>query len=156
LAKAWLGKARALVFFRRLDGAEEAIERAIELDPQNSAAYLARASLNEIRGNLEPMLADMRRALELDPQNATLWHSLSMVDAKFGRLSEALAKLDRALEVDPDLVQARIDRSKYLGNRGRVEEALRDLEHAEACAPSPGQLQELRDLRRSLGSRVPR
>ncbi len=82
--------------------AEQAADRAIELDPRSGPALAAKAyivSLDYARWRTVGPLFE--RALALDPQNITtrLWYGAWL--GKIGRFPEALAQLRKGLDVDP-------------------------------------------------------
>jgi tetratricopeptide (TPR) repeat protein len=86
--------------------AEEAIDRAIALDPKSSKAYLARGIGNYYKpamfgGGPELALKDIRRAVELDPKSAEnyLWMGLTL--RKLHQDAAAREAFAKSLELDP-------------------------------------------------------
>jgi TolB-like protein/DNA-binding winged helix-turn-helix (wHTH) protein/Tfp pilus assembly protein PilF len=80
-------------------GVRELIDRAIALDPNLAAAYVARG---ELRTNDEDAERDLRHALELAPNDAAALAALGeLIGAPSPRAGEALALLDRAIALDP-------------------------------------------------------
>lgn len=55
------------------DGALSAINRAIEIDPNNVAAYRQRILINQLKGDLRASLSDYDRALALRPNDGELF-----------------------------------------------------------------------------------
>src|SRR6516225_10205268 len=69
----------ALLFFSESDwlAAERSLRRALDLDPEQTEAYLLYRQLLEALGNLESGLAVKRKALELEPRSPLVHFSIS-------------------------------------------------------------------------------
>jgi Flp pilus assembly protein TadD len=92
--------------------AVEAINKALELDPKSSEAYLSRGVGNyylpaTLGGGLEPAIRDFRKALDLNPKSAEAQLWLGIALRKAGRNAEARAALKKSLELDPNRVWAK-------------------------------------------------
>ena len=115
---------------------EQAVKRALELDPLSSEAHASRGNLATLRYGrhgdaraLDRALADYRRAIELDPANGQAYHwygiAIEERDPDAG-----LRALERALELDPLMRQAQLavanlyfDRGQY----GKAREGIQDV-----------------------------
>jgi tetratricopeptide (TPR) repeat protein len=92
--------------------AEEAIEKAIALDPKSAKAYLARGIGNYYKpemfgGGPELALRDIRRAIELDPKSAEAYLWLGLALRKTHQNADAQAALAKSLELNPARVWTR-------------------------------------------------
>jgi tetratricopeptide (TPR) repeat protein len=69
----------AVLFFSEWDwlAAERSLRRALDLDPEQTEAYLLYRQLLEALGNLESGLAVKRKALELEPRSPLVHFSIS-------------------------------------------------------------------------------
>ena len=92
--------------------AQDAIAKAIELDPKSSRAYVSRGVGNyyvpsAFGGGIEPAIRDFEKAIQLDPKSddAQLWLGLAM--RKANRNAEARKAFSKALEINPNRVWAR-------------------------------------------------
>jgi len=88
---------------------QDAIAKAIELDPRSSAAYLTRGIGNYyvpqgLGGGLELAVKDFQKAIELNPKSdeAYLWLGLAM--RKSNRNADARKALSKSLELNPNRV----------------------------------------------------
>src|SRR4029077_12993105 len=89
--------------------AEEAIDKAIALDPKSSQAYLARGIGNYYKppmfgGGPELAIRDIRRAIELDPKSAEAYLWLGLALRKIHHNAEAREAFTKSLELNPNRV----------------------------------------------------
>ena len=84
----------------------DAVDKAIELDPKSSMAYLSHGVGNfylpqALGGGLDLAVKDFQKAIELDPQSADahLWLGLAL--RKLNRDPEARKEFQRAIELNP-------------------------------------------------------
>ncbi len=93
---------------QRTDEAFKYFEKAIEKDPSFSQAYVERARIFFVRGNIDEALEDFTKAIELDPENSDAYYGR-------GRLFQFRNNMPAACE---DWVKARDL------NHHNIEEAL--------------------------------
>lgn len=92
--------------------AQEAIEKAIALDPKSSQAYLARGIGNYYKppmlgGGPELALKDIRHAIELDPKSAEAYLWLGLAQRKLHQNAEAREAFTKSLELNPRRIWTR-------------------------------------------------
>jgi hypothetical protein len=92
LASAWEGD---------LEGAMAAFDRAIELSPRSSAAWLNRGLAWRRRGDLDRALADLDKAVLYAPNDARAYYHRGLVLRQRGDLRRARADEERAVRLDP-------------------------------------------------------
>lgn len=85
------------------------INKAIELDPKLSAAYVSRGVGNyylppTFGGGPEKAIADFQKAIQLDPKSSEAYLWLGVAQRKMNHLPEANAALGKALALNPDRV----------------------------------------------------
>ena len=83
------------------EGALEAADRAIEIDPRDAYAHRLRAECLLAMGRLEEAMAAADRALELDPLDASAHLARAEALRSLGRLDDAAAAESRARELGP-------------------------------------------------------
>lgn len=108
------------------------IERAIEVKPDFSRAYLDRASIYEFLRDWEKADRDLATARRLDPQNANAWYRSGVFYFLRGQLTEAEAALSRAIKLKgPGEVATRYHRRGIVRlARGQYADAIRDFEES--------------------------
>ena len=82
-------------------GAEQALRRAIQLNPNDAQAYHHLANCMRVMGRLDEAIAARSRAIELDPLNARTTVILGNDYLAAGEMDRALAAYRRALQLDP-------------------------------------------------------
>jgi TolB-like protein/DNA-binding winged helix-turn-helix (wHTH) protein/Tfp pilus assembly protein PilF len=112
--------------------AERVFRRAIELDPNNTAAHLRLGmQLLLIRGRSEEGLGEIRRALDLDPLSFITHEYFAQALLVMGRYQEAVEQARKATAVDPTQVTAYMSAGRALSLRGRHAEAVAVLQEAD-------------------------
>jgi tetratricopeptide (TPR) repeat protein len=98
-----------------LDEAEDAIKRALQLDPDNGAYLDSMAWVQYRQGKYDQALENLKRAIEnLPREDAVIFEHLGDVYSKLNRVSQALESWQKAKTLDPsnkDLA-AKIDAQK--------------------------------------------
>lgn len=75
--------------------------RALNLDPESSVAYVARARLDLFRARLAQSRAALERALSLNPNDSQALQQLALLHGLLAEFPQAIAAARRALELDP-------------------------------------------------------
>ena len=107
----------------RLDEALQALNRALEIDPQDANAYKNRGNVYGKLNRLAEALQDYTIAIKLAPQDANAYKSRGNVYGKLNRLEEALQDYNRALEIDPHFVLAQNNQKQLLNSMKAAEKS---------------------------------
>jgi tetratricopeptide (TPR) repeat protein len=96
----------ALSYGRR---AKEALDKAIELDPKSSSAFVSHGVGNyylpaSFGGGPDNAIKDFRRAIELDAKNADAYLWLGLALRKTHQDPQAREAFEKSLQLDPDRV----------------------------------------------------
>ncbi|MGQ2906191.1 MAG: FecR domain-containing protein [Neoaquamicrobium sediminum] len=115
---------------------EEAIGRALAIDPDNVHALEARAAFRSgTMGDLEGALSDLEHAIEVAPGVSSLWNLAGLVHNTRGAVREAERALKRAIELDPDDPVHYANLGIIYLDEDRVPEARTMIEKAIAVDP---------------------
>lgn len=110
------------------------LDKAIEINPENSEAYQARALLRLQNDDPEGAVADLKTLLEKDPTNTAAAVAASETLLQLDRTEDAEALLEKALTAQPSaalyMLRAEIRRAA-----DKNDEALADLDRAIAIEP---------------------
>ncbi|HEV8241487.1 MAG TPA: protein kinase [Thermoanaerobaculia bacterium] len=111
-------------------GAERELDRAVALDPANTAALHARSHLFLALGRFDDSAADSSRALDVDPASVMLGIHLGEHYHLSRRLDAAAEQYGKALELNPDHPNARPLLAMTHEQQGDYAAAIADLERA--------------------------
>lgn len=124
--------------------AVEALERAVELDPDYALARseLAAATwFSHLYGNLDRAEAQARteaqieQALRLDPRNAQAWSIRGLMLSQSNKASATVAAYERALELNPNDANTMVWLSQQLATSGLYNDSRRRIEQAFQLDP---------------------
>ncbi len=128
--------ASALVELEEWTEAAEALDRALQVEPQSAALHRRRGDLCRRLGEKARAADHFASALQLDPDDdeTRLKHALLLAD--LARVDEALAELSEVIRRDSEHAAALYQRGllRYT-EKGDLAGALADLEHALAIDP---------------------
>lgn len=109
-------------------GASASLQRALALDPGNSAVVGFASRQVACLGRFEEALELARRAVVLDPLNAVERGSLAQICFVMGRQEEAEMGFKKAFELNPDLPAYRSLLGFVYLAQGRAQDALAEIE----------------------------
>src|SRR5690606_9610562 len=125
LAKAYLARIRSIRAGspRYAKEQQQAVQRALQLDPRNVEALTLRAMyLGEI-GRHDEAIAAIDKALAIDPLNRFSQMILASALKRSGRLDAAAAQYRKTIELFPDFADAQQNLGELLMEMGRLAEA---------------------------------
>jgi tetratricopeptide (TPR) repeat protein len=108
---------------------------AIQLDPNNAAAYVGRGFANALKGETDRAIQDYDRAIQLEPNNAAAHKYRGIAYGTKGSNLRAIEDLDQAIQFDPKDAVAYVSRgSAYSGNNDH-DLAIKDYDQAIQLDP---------------------
>jgi len=119
----------------RLEQAEAAYRRALEIDPAFGPASVNLVDLLRLTGRDDESTEVFEQALRAGPNDATLLHAQGLLLVRQGRLDEALAPLRRAAELEPSSPRYAFVFGVALHSAGQPQLALTILESAHLRNP---------------------
>jgi tetratricopeptide (TPR) repeat protein len=99
----------------------DSVDKAIQLDPKSSMAYLSHGVGNyylpqAFGGGVDLAIKDFRKAIELNPKNADAWVWLGVALRRNNQPAEAQKAFEKSLEINPNRVWARQQLDKTPGS----------------------------------------
>ena len=99
----------------------DSVDKAIELDPKSSMAYLSHGVGNyylpqAFGGGIELAIKDFHKAIDLNPKNADAWLWLGVALRRSNQPAEAQKAFAKSLEINPNRVWARQQLEKTPGS----------------------------------------
>ncbi len=110
--------------------AEEAAERAIELDPHNGFAFQGRACCLAARGREEDAIAEISLAVQIEPLSMVLQWTASVFLYFARQYDEAIALSQRGLELDPQFAPLHWTLGLSLGQKRMYQQAVDEMEES--------------------------
>ena len=112
------------------DQALEDYSRAIELDPNNTDAYMARARINEGRNELSQVIADCTKIIEIKPRyeayikRGSAYVHIGDADATKRQTALALQDFNTAIQLEPDKAEPYAFRGLAYYDQGDYDAAI--------------------------------
>lgn len=91
-----------------------ALEREVEKNPDDMAAWLELANLYFDAGKFQDAIQAYNKYLGMNPNNPNVWTDLGVMYRRSGNPSEAISSFDKAIELDPRHEQARFNKGIVL------------------------------------------
>jgi tetratricopeptide (TPR) repeat protein len=138
----------AVLFFSEWDwlGAERSLQRALELDPKLTEAYLLYGQLLEALGKLESGLAEKGKALELEPRSPAVHFSISFSYWNQRRYAETIEWANKTLALVPAHPHAREFLAGAYLKKGDFDRWMEEnVAHAQAHGIPTSALEPLRE-----------
>jgi len=110
-------------------------DRAIEIDPEYSAAYYNRSLAYSKLGNYKQAIADCDRAVGINPKYAAAYYNRGLAYGKLGDHRQAISDFDRAIGINPEYADAYHNRGLADGKLGEHRQAIADFDRAIEINP---------------------
>jgi len=132
-APGFLGRARILLATSKRsrdqdESIQQDLDRALELDPGFGEAYLERAALGLMMGNLESARQDLKHASGLLPDSPLVYLYRAQLALQEGEIESALSLARQAFELDRTLLPAYLVLGQACLLNGEFEAAIETLE----------------------------
>ena len=144
-ARAWVGIGRsynflgeeAVTYSQALNGADAAIAKALQLQPNLAEAYAERGWTElYYHWDFPGVERDFRHALDLDPNSADAHEGLADYFTEMGRFDDGILEYKRALELDPSSPMIFADYCLTLYFQRRYDEAAAECSQALQVDPN--------------------
>jgi tetratricopeptide (TPR) repeat protein len=129
----------ALASLGRLKEAEEAYNRAIEIEPNNPSnpsGYNTLGVINNTLGRYQAAIGYFRKAMTLDPKNAATYSNLAIAYNQLGQSEEAIQVCREAIRIEPNSTQAHDQLGTACMALQRYAEAVTSFEYATKADPN--------------------
>ena len=133
--KTWYDLALALNKLGDKAGEQQALEKAVMLDPVFTLAHNQLGVRYTADGKVGEAEKEFQAALGIEPQFAEARNNLGVLYGRQGRNADAEKMLRQAIEDSPEYVQAYVNLSLILAAQGQFTEAERQTQAAIRLAP---------------------
>jgi tetratricopeptide (TPR) repeat protein len=116
---------------------QEAVERALSLDPNEPLALETRALYKAgFQGDNNGAMADLEAAVRVTPGNSTTWNTIGNVQSSRDANREGEAAFKKAIELDPLDPVAHANLAIFYLDTGRIEKAKQEIDKAIEADPA--------------------
>ena len=119
----WNGIAFSTENLGKLEEAEEAYRKSIELNPEEFHTWYFFAGFLSNQGKLQEAEAMYREAVKLEPKHSAAWCDLGACIANQGRITEAEKVYQKAIKLNPKELNTLYYFVEFLSNQGKYKEA---------------------------------
>ena len=144
LASAYFIQYRAGHDPRLLQQSQDAANRAIQLNPSLTPAYVTLARMAAMSGNTALATQHAQKALALDPRNADAHRALAEVYDAQGRHGDAITEMQKAEDLAPDDWRWPLNLGNYYFAAGDLDKAAE--KYARSAELAPGNATAYYDL----------
>ena len=134
-ATEWFNKGYNAVMDKEWDKAISFFLRAIELDPDDAAAYNNLGIAYNSQGNTTKAIELFEKAIELDPDYANPYYDLGIAYKAQGNYTKAIQSYEKAIELKPDYATAYNNLGIAYKNQGNFTKAIQSYEKAIELDP---------------------
>ena len=141
--KAWLLLGRAWKQCTNYAAAENALRRAIEIEPASAEARVEYGIVLYAQAKYSEAEANYREAIRIQPNLAEAWFNLGLCLMGQQDAGGALEAFQTALRHKPDMINAYVEVGRSLAKQGHIIEARGLMRHAVQLNPSHAAAQKL-------------
>jgi tetratricopeptide (TPR) repeat protein len=126
------------LYYGHLEQLEDSIsdyERAVELNPNHTAAWSSMCYVQEEWGELDLAMPSCDRALQTDPYHAPTYNIRALIWWQKGDFDHAEADFSRSIELQPENWANYLNRGAFYEDNGRTDTARADYQRAYELAP---------------------
>lgn len=139
-----LNRGYCAIYLNQPEKAMEDFTDAINLQPNISDFYLARASLYKSLKSYDEAFKDANTAIEISPNNAEPYVNRSSIYERLGQIDNALSDMNHAIELEPENPSVYAQRAWINAQADDVTAAFQDLNYAIELDPFDYHLYETR------------
>lgn len=132
--------ARALIILRRLEKAEQLLNRALEIDPESEITHHLLAAMYRAKGAYAAALQEIDEAIRMAPNSGSAYALRGSILSKMGRLEAALAAYRESIRLDARNPRIHAVICSTLGKLQRWTEAQQACEKAATVNPDAPQV----------------
>lgn len=134
-AAAWNDLGNLLVLAGRMDDAEAAYRKSVELDPNKESALFNLGLLQQQRGKLREAYKVYKKLIDVAPSHAWAHYQIGAIRERWGSESAAIRSYATAFALDPQLAFPEVN-PQIVDNRLATQAMLRAYRNEGSAAPA--------------------
>lgn len=120
-----------LLQLRKSNEAIQALNKSIELDPNNINTFLNLSTFYEAQGDIDSALGTLEKAFSKGLKNDELIEKYMQVLSKKGDYDKALSFLDEEIEIKKDAINLKLFKAKVLYFSKKFRDCIEEIENIE-------------------------
>jgi lipoprotein NlpI len=119
-----------------LNGAIEALNQAIKIDPKYAPAYYSRGFAYALQKNRDEAISNYNQAIQLDPKYKEAYYQRGSLNGQKGNLDAALSDFNEVIKLDPNYAPAHYNLGHVQYFKGDLNDALDEIEQSLRLDPN--------------------
>ena len=115
-----------LFMLKQINMAIEAYSYAIDLNPNNAAAYNNRGIAHDDKGEVDKAIKDYNKAIKLNPNYVYAYNNRGVAYRNKNKYDCAIKEYTKAIELNPDYAVAYNNRGNTYDGKGEINKAIND------------------------------
>ena len=115
-----------LLMLKQINMAIEAYSYAIDLNPNNAAAYNNRGIAHDDKGEVDKAIKDYNKAIKLNPNCVYAYNNRGVAYRNKNKYDCAIKEYTKAIELNPDYAVAYNNRGNTYDGKGEINKAIND------------------------------
>ncbi|NER20981.1 MAG: tetratricopeptide repeat protein [Symploca sp. SIO1C2] len=120
---------------RKLDKAIADFNQALNINPEDAAAYHSRGTAYFTKGELDQAIADFTQALKINPEYDDAYNNRGLAYSKQGEADKAIADFTQALKINLEDADTYINLGIAYSRKGELDQAIADFNRALKINP---------------------
>ena len=106
------------------------LDWALEMDPENAAAFFVRGSAYKKMDKINQAIRDFDQAIKIEPKYSEAFYNRGLANMKLDRYRQAVHDFDQAIEIEPEYSLAYLNRGAAKLSLGDYRSAVEDYKSA--------------------------
>jgi tetratricopeptide (TPR) repeat protein len=103
----------------------ESYQRAVELNPNLSDAYLGLGATYWVSGKIDDAIKYFKKAIEINPKYIAAYYNLGSLYEYTGQIDEAIASFEKIVEIDPNFKESYLYLGDLYSEKGDKDKAIK-------------------------------
>ena len=125
-----------LFMLKQINMAIEAYSYAIDLNPNNAAAYNNQGIAHDDKGEVDKAIKDYNKAIKLNPNYVYAYNNRGIAYRRKGEIERAIEDYNTAIELKSNYAEAHYNRGNVYNDNGETELAIKDYNKAIKLDPN--------------------
>lgn len=113
----------------------ESYQRAVEINPNLSDAYVGLAATYWVSGKIDDAIKYFKKAIEINPKDVAAYFNLGILYENIEQIDEAIALYEKTIEIDPNFTDVYVTLGDLYSEKGEKDKAIKTYERVIELDP---------------------